>query len=319
VLGGTAVVAGAVEARAQEADRIRHIGVLIGGTENPEAAERLEAFFKSLNQHGWTEGRNIRTTVRWYGNGAATVRELVQLKPDVILAGPTNALLPLLRETRSIPIVFVQVSDPLGQGIVQSLARPTGNVTGFSNLEFSLIGKWLQILKEASPGLTGAGLMISTSNAVSPRWYRMFNSVAPTFAIEPIAMPVKDISGVERGIKSLAARPNSALIVAGDTFVEVPSTRKLIVDLAAKQKLPVLYGVLSFVADGGFLSYGIDQLEQYRNAADYVHRVLRGEKIADLPVQQPKRFRFVINMKVAKALGLNLSTTLVAAADEVIE
>jgi putative ABC transport system substrate-binding protein len=188
-----------------------------------------------------------------------------------------------------------------------------------SNLEFSLVGKWLQILKEAAPRITRVGLMISTGNAVSPQWYQMFNKVAPTIGIEPVAAPIKDRADIERVVKSLSTRPDGGLIVAGDTFVETPSVRRLIIDLTATHKLPALYGVLTFAREGALLSYGIDQLDPYRGAATYVDRILKGEKPADLPVQQPTKFHFVINLRTAKALGLDPSTTLVAAADEVIE
>jgi ABC-type uncharacterized transport system substrate-binding protein len=195
---------------------------------------------QALQELGWTEGRNVQVDLRWGGRSsesiAAQARELTQLKPDVIFAGPTNALIPLQKETRIIPIVFVTVSDPLEQGFVQSLARPNGNITGFSNLEYSLIGKWLQLLKEAAPGLTQVGLMISTMNASSPKWYQMFKAVAPTLAIEPIDVPIRNDAEIEPTIKSLASRPNSALIVAGDTLVEAPAARQTIIDLTASSR-----------------------------------------------------------------------------------
>jgi putative ABC transport system substrate-binding protein len=213
------------------------IGVLMGSDDNAEARSRITAFLQALQELGWSEGGGgtVLIDLRWGGRSpegiAAQARELVQLKPDVIFAGPTNALVPLQKETRTIPIVFVTVSDPLGQGFVQSLARPSGNITGFSNLEYSLIGKWLQLLKEAAPGVTQVGLMISTINASSPNWYQMFKAVAPTLAIEPIDAPISNDADIEATIKSLAGRPNSALIVAGDTYVEAPAARQTIIDL----------------------------------------------------------------------------------------
>jgi putative ABC transport system substrate-binding protein len=249
MLGGAAApsLLWPLAARAQQAERARLVGVLMGTADNAEARSRVAAFLQSFQELGWVDGRNVGIDLRWGGHSperlAAQARELVQLKPDVIFAGPTNALIPLQKETRTIPIVFVTVSDPLGQGFVQSLARPGGNVTGFSNLEFSLVGKWLQLLKEAAPRITRVGLMISTGNASSPRWYQEFKAVAPTLAIEPIAAPVRDAAEVEATVKSLARRPNSALIVAGDTLVETPSTRRLIIELTAAHRLPALYGV----------------------------------------------------------------------------
>jgi ABC-type uncharacterized transport system substrate-binding protein len=321
LLGG-ATAAWPLAASAQQGERMRHVAVLMGSADNTAARSRFTAFLEAFQQLGWVDGGNVRIDLRWGDNPHRTeahARELVQLKPDVILAGPTNALIPLQRETRTIPIVFVTVSDPLGQGIVESLARPTGNVTGFSNLEFSLIGKWLQIVKEAAPGVTRVGLMISTVNASSPRWYRTFNEVAPTLAIEPIPAPIKDRNDVEDIVKSIAQRSNGALIVAGDTVVEAPAVRRLIIDATTAHRLPAVYGVLSFAEEGGLISYGIDPIDPYRRAASYVDRILKGEKPGDLPVQQPTKFRFVINLKTAKALGLEVPPTLLALADEVIE
>jgi putative ABC transport system substrate-binding protein len=310
-------------ARAQQPERIRRIGVLFGGPNDANFQSKFAVFQQMLQQLGWIDGRNIEFNIRWGGNDAERIvteaRELVRARPDVILVGPTNALVPLEKETDSIPIVFVQVSDPLGQGIVESLARPTGNITGFSNLEFSLIGKYLQILREIAPSTTRVAVMIHTSNAVSANWFRMFNIVAPSFAIEPIAAPVRDQSDVERTIESLARGPNSGLILPNDTFVENPSVRKFIVGLAALHRLPALYPNPEFVRDGGLMSYGIDQLDQYRGAATYVNRILKGEAPADLPVQQPAKFELVINLKTARALGLTVPMSLQASADQVIE
>jgi putative ABC transport system substrate-binding protein len=322
VLGGAAALA-PLTVRAQQSGRMRHVGVLLGGSDNPEFRPRVTLFIETLAQLGWIEGRNIQVDVRWNDSDPSRIqaqaKDLVQRKPDVLLAAPTRALIPLQKETRSIPIVFVSVSDPLGQGIVDSLARPSGNVTGFSNLEFSLLGKWLQILKETAPAIRRVGLMISTTNASSPRWYSTFRSVAPTFGIEPVAAPITERADVERVVKSLSRQPTDALIVPGDSFVEVPPMRHFIADLVAAQKLPTLYGLTSFAPEGGLICYGIEHLDPYRRAASYVDRILKGEKISDLPVQQPTKFQFVLNLKTAKALGLEPSTTLVAAADEVIE
>jgi putative ABC transport system substrate-binding protein len=322
LLGGAAV-GWPITARAQQPERMRFVGILMGTTDNAEARSRITAFLQALQELGWIEGRTVQVDLRWGGHSpesiATQARELTQLKPAVIFAGPTNALIPLQQETRTIPIVFVTVSDPVEQGFVQSLARPNGNITGFSNLEYSLIGKWLQLLKEAVPGLTQVGLMISTMNASSPRWYQMFKAVAPTLAIEPVDAPLRNDTDIEPTITSLARRPNSALIVAGDTLVEAPTARRTIIDLTAKHRLPAVYGVQSFAAAGGLLVYGIDPIDPYRRGASYVDRILKGEKPGELPVQQPTKFHFVVNLKTSKALGLVLSPTLVATADEVIE
>ena len=320
---GSAIALSPLAVQAQQSGPMRRVGVLIGGPDNAEFRPRVTLFIETLAQLGWIEGKNIRFDIRWNDSDpsriAAQARELIHSKPDVLLAAPTRALIPLQKETRTIPIVFVSVSDPLGQGIVDSLARPSGNVTGFSNLEFSLLGKWLQLLKEISPKVRRIGLMISTTNASSPRWFSTFASVAPNLDIEPLAAPVTSQADIERVVKSLSRQPSDALIVVGDSFVEIPATRRLIVELVAAQRLPTLYGLLSFAADGGMICYGIEHLDPYRHAASYVSRILKGEKPSELPVQQPTKFRFVINLKTAKALGLEPSATLVAAADEVIE
>jgi putative ABC transport system substrate-binding protein len=323
MLIGGAVAVWPLAARAQQPERIRRIGVLFGGPNDAEFRSKLGAFQQTLQQLGWVEGRNIEFDIRWGGNDADRVlqeaRELVRVKPDVILVGPTNALVPLKKETDSIPIVFVQVSDPLGRGIVKSIARPTGNVTGFSNLEFSLIGKYLQILMEIAPSTKRVAVMIHTSNAVSANWFSMFNTVAPSFAIEPITAPVQDRADIERTIESLAREANGGLILPGDSYVDNPDVRKFIVGLAASRRLPALYTNPAFARDGGLMSYGIDQLDQYRGAASYVNRILKGETPADLPVQQPTKFDFVINLRTAKALGLAMPLALQASADELIE
>jgi putative ABC transport system substrate-binding protein len=295
----------------------------MGGADNAEYRPRLTLFMQTLAQLGWIDGQNVKFDIRWNGNDrqneAAHARELVQHKPDVILASPSRVVFPLQKETRTIPIVFVTVSDPIGQGIVDNLARPSGNTTGFSNLEFSLIGKWLQILKEAAPKVTRVGLMISTTNGASPNWYREFKNVAPKFGVEPIAAPITTRADIERTINSLSHQPGDGLIVAGDVFVEAPSNRRLIVELTAANRLPTLYGVLSFAREGGLISYGVDQVDPFRRAASYVDRILKGARPSDLPVQQPTKFQFTINLKAAKALGLDPPTALIAGADEVIE
>jgi putative ABC transport system substrate-binding protein len=320
---GSAAAFSPVLANAQPTERVRAVGVLFGSPEHAEWHQRMEAFVQSLKLLGWTEGRNLRLDVRWTGgerqNNAAHARELVGRQPDVILAGPSNAVIALKSETSIIPIVFVTVSDPVAQGIVDNLARPTGNLTGFTHLEYPIVGKWLQILKEAAPGLRRASLMISTVNASSPIWYRIFNQVALSLAIEPTSSPIGHPEEIEAVIKSVAGEPHGAVIVPGDTMVNNPTVRKAIIELTAAHRLPALYGELAFAENGGLISYGIDSQEPFRRAATYVDRILRGEKPSDLPVQQPTKFHFVINLKTAKALGLDLSPALVATAHAVIE
>jgi len=323
LLGGGAAVTRPIIVRAQQTKRIYKVGILLGSTDNPEVRRLLAAFMESFKGLGWTEDRNVRFDTRWSGgnqqNNAIQAQELVRQQPDVIFAAPSNVVIALQKETHSIPIVFANVSDPIAQGIVDNLARPTGNLTGFSNLEQTLMGKWLQILKEAAPGLRRAALMISINNAASPIWYRMFKDEAPTLAIEPISAPIRDRNGIEGVIKSIAAEPHAALIVAGDTMLSDPPIRRLIIDLAAMYRLPAIYGELAFAQDGGLIAYGIDRIDPFQRAASYVDRILKGEKPSDLPVQQPTKFQFVINLKTAKALGLDVPLTLQMTADEVIE
>jgi len=320
LLGG-ATLTQPIAAFAQQTERIRTVGILLG--DNLEMRRQLDAFMKSFNELGWIDGRNVRFDIRLSDGtpekNATQARGLVREQPDVIFAAPSNVVIALQKETHSIPIIFANVSEPIAQGVVDNLARPTGNLTGFSNLEQSLMGKWLQILKEAAPGLTRAALMIATSNSASPIWYRMFRDAAPALAIEPIEVPIKDRSEVEGAIKSIAAQPHSALVVAGDLVLSDPPVRRLIIDLAATYRLPALYGEVMYAHDGGLIAYGVDRADQFQRAATYVDRILKGEKPSDLPVQQPTKFEFVINLKTAKALGLSVPLTLQMTADEVIE
>jgi putative ABC transport system substrate-binding protein len=320
-LGGAAV-AWPLAARAQQAERMRHIGVLTSFSEaDPEGQVNLAQFRHVLQDLGWTVGRNVEIDYRWTAGNIDSApryaRELVALAPDVILAAPSNVLIRLLTETRSIPVVFANVSDPIAQGVVTSLARPGGNVTGFSNPPFSLVGKSLQLLKEVAPAVSRVALMISDSNGAGPIYFRVFDDIANTLAITPVKSPFHDRSGIERAIDVFVREPNGGLFVPRDTISE--ENRDLFVELAARHRLPAVYARRTIVADGGLMSYGSDPLEQYRGAATYVDRILRGDKPGDLPVQEPTKFEFVINLRTAKALGLTVSLTLKAAADEVIE
>ena len=323
LLGGAAA-AWPLAARAQQpAAKVRRIGVLIGSDDNTEARALFAEFQQALEQLGWIYGRNIQIDIRWGSDPEriiAYTKELVRLNPDVIFAGPTNVVVPLQRETGSIPIVFIRVADPIGQGIVESLARPNGNVTGFSNFDFPLVGKWLQILKDIAPSVTRVGLMVSARNVASAYYYRSFETLAPSLAMTPIdTTPIREVVEIERVFQSLAREPNSGLVISGDVVLEAPSNRALIVRLAASHRLPVVYGRRPFVVDGGLVFYGVELADIFRRAASYVDRILKGEKPSDLPVQAPTKYELVINLKTAKALGLEVPATLLARADEVIE
>jgi ABC-type uncharacterized transport system substrate-binding protein len=321
LLGGAA--AWPFATRAQQRERIRKIGVLMAGADEGIYLSRLAAFRRTLQELGWAEGSSLQFDLRWGGSDmariAALAEELVQSRPDVLLVGPTVALLPLQKATQTIPIVFVQVSDPLGRGIVTSLARPTGNVTGFSNLELSLAGKWLQLMKEIAPDVRRVSVMISIANVVSPDWYRAFEQAAPSFGIELSAAPIHERADIIRIVETAARGPHGGLIVPGDSAVETPFARGAILALASTYRLPVVFGQREFVKDGGLLAYGIDQIDPFRRAAGYVDRILKGEKPADLPIQQPTKFELAINLNTAKALGLTVPPTLLALADEIIE
>jgi putative ABC transport system substrate-binding protein len=322
LLGGAAA-AWPLAVRAQQRERIRKVGVLMAGADEGIYLTRLVAFRRTFQELGWVEGSSLQFDLRWGGSDmariAALAEELVQSRPDVLLVGSTVALLSLQKATQTIPIVFVQVSDPLGRGIVTSLARPTGNVTGFSNLELSLAGKWLQLMKEIAPDVRRVSVMISIANVVSPDWYRAFEQAAPSLGIELITAPIQERGDIIRIVETAAREPHGGLIVPGDSVVETPFARGAILALASTYRLPAVFGQREFVKDGGLLAYGIDQIDPFRRAAGYVDRILKGEKPADLPVQQPTKFELAINLKTAKALGLTVPPTLLAIADEVIE
>jgi putative ABC transport system substrate-binding protein len=310
-----AAAAWPLAARAQQPERMRRIGVLMVGPESDTEQQDLVAIFqKALSELGWNEGRNLKTYLRW---GAAYAKDIVALEPEVIMAFPTIVLIPLQKETNSIPIVFVGVSDPLAQGIVTSLARPTGNVTGFSNPQLSLVGKSLQLLKDVAPDVSRVSLMISTSNGSAAAYFRVFRTLAASFALTPITSAYRDSSDLERMIEEFSRQPNGGLLFPRDTNTGL--NRDLIIELAARHHLPSVYAQREMVASGGLMSYGIDPGEPFRDAASYVDRLLRGAKPSELPVQEPTRFEFVINLKTAKALGLRVPLTLQTTADEVIE
>jgi putative tryptophan/tyrosine transport system substrate-binding protein len=318
---GVAAVAWPFAARAQP-DRMRRIGVLMAfASDDPEGQARLAAVAQGLQQSGWTVGQNVRVDYRWSGGNADNMRkyaaELVALAPDVILAHSSQAVAPLLQATRTVPIVFVAVSDPVGAGYVDSLARPGGNATGFLLWEYSIAGKWLELLKEIAPRVTRAAVLRETAIAAGPALFGVIQAAAPSLGVELRPVDVRDAGEIERAITAFAQGANGGLIVTGSTLAAIH--RDLIVTLAARHKLPAVYFGRHFVTADGLMSYGPDFLDQFRRAAGYVDRILKGEKAADLPVQAPTKYELAINLKTAKALGLDVPPSLLARADEVIE
>ena len=309
-------------ARAQQPARVRHIGVLIPATaDHSDYQARVGAFLQELQQLGWSIGRNLRIDTRWTGSNADDIRrhaaELVALAPDVILANGSSVVGPLLQATRTIPIVFPAASDPVGAGFVDSLARPGGNVTGFTPFEYGLSGKWLELLKQIAPGVTRAAVLRDPAVPAGLGQFGAIQSVAPSLGVEVSPVNVRDASEMERAVAAFARSPNGGLIVTSSA--RAGAHRDLIITLAARHKLPAVYWDLAFVAAGGLISYGPDFIDQFRRAAGYVDRILRGEKPADLPVQTPVKYQTVLNLKTAKALGLEVPALVLARADEVIE
>ncbi len=320
LLGGAAA-GWPLAARAQQGERMRRIGVLMAFTaDDPEGQARLMAFAQSLQQSGWTVGGNLRIDIRWGAGDADRNRkyavELVALAPDVILANGGPELRPLQQATRSVPIVFANVADPVGQGFVASLARPGGNVTGFTPYEFGQSGKWLELLKEIAPGVTRAAVLLNRAFASGIAQLGAIQAVAPLFGVEVSPIDLRDASEIEHIVTAFARAPNGGLILTG---AGSGARRELIITLAARYRLPAVYPYPYHVTNGGLTSYGPDVVDQYRRAAGYVDRILRGETPADLPVQMPTKYRLAINLKTAKALGLTVPDTLLARADEVIE
>jgi putative ABC transport system substrate-binding protein len=320
-LGGAAA-ARPLAARAQQAERMRRIGVLMNlASDDAEGQARLAAFHQGLQQLGWTVGRNVQIDYRWGAGNADRIRkfaaELVALAPDVILSAGSPSVAGLQQATRSVPIVFVLVVDPVSSGFVDSLARPGGNITGFARAEYSIGGKWLELLKEIAPGMTRAAVIRDAALTAGGGQLGVIQAVAPSVRAEVTPVNVRDAGEIERAITAFARSPNGGLIVTGSTLAGVH--RDLIVALAARHKLPAVYFARYFVVGGGLISYGPGLVDQYRDAAGYVDRILKGEKPADLPVQAPTKYELVINLKTAKALGLTVPETLLARADEVIE
>jgi ABC-type uncharacterized transport system substrate-binding protein len=320
-LVGGGAVAWPLAAHARQPDRMRRIGALAGIADDAEGQARLAAFMQGLQQLGWTDGRNVRIDTRWAAGDADRGRkyaaELVALAPDVILAAGTVAVGPLLQATRTVPIVFVTVIDPVGAGFVESLARPGGNATGFLFIEYGMSGKWLELLKQIAPGVTRAAVLRDPAITAGIGQFGAIQSMAPSLGVEVSPVNVRDAGEIERAVVAFARSTNGGLIVTGSALAVVH--RDLIITLAARHKLPAVYFLRTFVADGGLISYGPDNIDQYRRAAGYVDRILKGEKPADLPVQAPTKYELVINLKTAKALGLDIPPTVLARADKVIE
>jgi putative tryptophan/tyrosine transport system substrate-binding protein len=321
LLGGGAL-AWPLAARAQQTEQVRRIGVLMNvQAEHPEGQPAIAAFQQSLQQLGWSNGRNIRIDVRWGENDVDRDRkyatELVALIPDVILAAGTIGVTALQRVTRTVPIVFVRVADPIGAGIVDTLARPGGNATGFMNYEYSLSGKWLEVLKQIEPRLTHAAVIRDVANPAGIAQFGAIRTTASSLGVDVSPIDFRDAGDMERAIANFASSPNGGLIVtpAAGSSAHIA----LIVALAARYKIPAVYSERFIVANGGLISYGPEGINQFRRAADYVDRILKGGKPAELPVQAPTKFELVINLKTAKALGLAIPQSLLASADEVIE
>jgi len=321
LLGGAATT-WPLGARAQQGEPLRRIGVLMStAADDPEGQARIAAFQQGLQQFNWTIGRNVRIDSRWPAGDSerfhSYAAELVALSPDVILATGSAAAEPLLRATRTIPVVFVVVPDPVGAGFVNSLARPGGNATGFIQFEYGISGKWLELLKQIAPGVTRAAVLRDPAISAGIGQFGAIQAVAPSLGLAVTPVNVREADEIERAVADFARLPNGGLIVTGSALAIV--RRHLIIKLAAKHQLPAVYFQRTLVADGGLISYGADLLDQYRRAASYVDRILKGEKSADLPVQMPTKYELVINLKTAKELGLEIPSSVLARADEVIE
>jgi putative tryptophan/tyrosine transport system substrate-binding protein len=321
LLGGAAI-AWPLAARAQQAERVRRVGVLTAFAESdPEAKAWLRAFQEGLHRLGWEQGRNIRIEYRLPGSDQDRQRtdaaELVGMTPDVLFAASTAALSALNRATRSLPIVFVQVSDPVKLGFVASLARPGGNITGFASFEHRIGGKWLDLLKDTAPGRKRVAIIFDPDNPSQIAYLEAIEAAAPSFGVQLTRADVRNAAEIERAINAFAQQPNGALLVAPNAVTILH--RDLIIALAARHRLPVVYPYRFFATNGGFISYGVDLPDLYREAASYVDRILKGAKPGDLPVQLASKLELVVNLKTAKALGLTIPEPFLQHADEVIE
>jgi putative ABC transport system substrate-binding protein len=319
MLGGAA--AWPLAARAEQSKRVRRLGVLMGIPNDAEGQSRIETFRRALNGLGWTEGDDIVIKYYWAAanqeEASRFAEELLAWQSDALLSNSTPMTLAISKATQTVPIVFVNVGDPIASGFVQNFARPGSNVTGFANFEPSLAGKWLELLKELNSRITRVTYLFNPET-IAPRLVPTVKDAAPLLSIEAVAAPVSNVSGIEKAIAELAAaRNSSALLVLPDIFLT--ANRRLIIELVARQGLPAMYPFKFFTRDGGLISYGIESFDAFRQAASYIDRILRGAKASDLPVQAPTRFELVINLKTVKSLGLTFPPNLLARADEVIE
>ena len=323
LLGGAAA-AWPLAARAQQGDRIRRIGVLIAGNESDQQARlNLQAFKAALQELGWIEGRNIHVDYRFglsdVGRIEQFARELVNSQPDVIVTHTTPATTAIARETRTIPVIFVVVSDPVGSGFVASLARPSGNITGFVNIEASMSGKWLDFLKEVSPALARVAFIYNPQTAPHAYYLGPVEAAARSFGLQPMPSPVHSADDIEAVFKDLGERPDSGLAVMPDVFLAAAQVYDLIISLAARHRIPAIYPYRYIAAAGGLMSYGTDNADLFRRTPAYIDRIFKGAKPAELPVQLPVKFEFVINLKTARALDIDVPLKLRAFADELIE
>jgi putative ABC transport system substrate-binding protein len=321
LLGGAA--AWPIAVRAQQGERMWRIGVLMTlAADDPYGQAEVAAFQQALQQLGWSDGRNVRFDIRWHENDADRARtyaaELVALAPDVILVGNTPGVMALQHVTRTLPIVFASVADPVGAGFVDNLARPGGNATGFMTYEYGFSGKWLELLKQIAPQVTRAAVIRDPAIPVGIGYLSAIQAVAPALGVEVTPIGVHDIGDIERAVEAVARSANGGLIVTGTSILSAV-TRDLIITLVARHKLPAVYAFRFMVTAGGLVSYGPDILDQFRRAAGYVDRILKGEKPANLPVQAPTKYELVVNLKTAKAIGLDVPAPVLARADEVIE
>jgi putative tryptophan/tyrosine transport system substrate-binding protein len=305
-----------------QAERVRNLGVLMGTDPGDlDAQANIGVFLQALRQLGWSDGDNLRIDTRWAGGRASEIRrhatDMAALAPDVIFAIGTASIEPLLEGKRTLPVVFANVPDPAGAGFVESLARPGGNVTGFTPFEYSLSAKWLELLKQIAPGLSRVAVLRDPAITAGIGQFAVIQSVAPSLGVDVTAINVRDAGEIERTVAAFARSSNGGLILTGSSLAVVH--RELIIALAAQHKLPAVYYRRYFVTSGGLISYGSDYPDQFRRAAGYVDRILKGEKPADLPVQTPAKYELVINLRTAKALGLEIPPSLLARADEVIE
>ncbi len=319
LLGGAA--SWPLTVRAQQ-PAMRRIGVLMGTVEDdPEGRSYVKSFLQGLQASGWTHGRNVQIDYRWGGADRARIQtyatELIRLQPDVILAQTSLVMPPLQQETRSIPIVFVQINNPVESGLVASMARPGANITGFTSFELTVGGKWLEMLKEIAPGVSRVAVILNPVQSPQVAILRAIEAVAPSVGVPVITAGVQNAAEIERAVDAFAREPNGGLIVLPNPVTI--GQRELIIALAARHRLPAVYAYRYFVTDGGLMSYGVDLADLYRRAAGYVDRILKGEKPADLPVQAPTKYSQIINLKTAKALGLTIAPSLLTRADEVIE